>query len=129
MKDLTELLEKLATKLGIPVGELWEALLKQTKIVFWEVVSYMVVTILFLIAAIYFITFSLNGLANLPHSCTPYLDGIKDNEKRYSIILIISIIYLMGVPFLLIRNIKKIVTLKNNPKYWALREMLSILGE
>lgn len=124
MKELTDLLEKLAEKLGTTVEHLWGVLLKQTKIVFWEYIAYSVLAVIFLATAIYFIDFTIAGLNSLPES-----RWTTDKEIGYTVGLVLSIVYSVIAPFILVGNIKQILTMKYNPEYWALNEVLSVLDK
>lgn len=127
MKELTELLEKLAGKLGTTVEHLWDVTKRQTKIVYYEYVGYTVLAILFLILAVWMIDFSLTGLANLPDVEYKWSSGVGDKEIGYSVGFVFSIIWCAIAPFVLVSNIKKLLTLKQNPEYWALDNILSKL--
>ena len=122
MKELTGLSEKLAEKLGTTVEHLWEVTVKQTKIVYYEYLAYTILTLLFIIIAIWVIDFSLTGLANLPDGY-----GNADEEAIYSVGIIFSTIVIIVSPFFLIANIKELITLKQNPEYWALSNILGKL--
>lgn len=127
MKELTELLEKLADKLGTTVEHLWEVTTKQAEIVYYEYLGYTVIAVLFLISAIWMIDFSWTGLVNLQDVEYKWLSGVAEKEIGYTIGLVLSIIWCVIAPFVLVRNIKELLTLKQNPEYWALQEILSQL--
>jgi hypothetical protein len=129
MDKLTELLEKLAIKLGTTVEHLWGVLVKQTKIVFWEYIGYTVLAVIFFISAIYFIKFSLDRLDVVSqYNMDKTYSSQKMDEIAPTVLLVFCIILVVAIPFVIIGNVKTIMTLKNNPEYWALGEVVGTIN-
>lgn len=109
MEQLTELLERLANKLGTTIEHLWDVLIKQAKIEIIRRVIYLALSILFISGSVKLIIASITNLAESSY----WWFGIVCGTIFGIIMIYVSVDEIM--------NIK---TLRDNPEYWALQEVL-----
>lgn len=112
MENLTNLLEKLAEKLGTTVEFLWGVLVKQAHIIAYINLS---VAGLFFLLMIY----GLFRLMKDPPTPIP-------NDEMYAPHVVGIILLIVGVVVVLVTGISGFVALLN-PEYWALRKVLRII--
>lgn len=115
MKELTELLAKLAEKLGTTTQYLWGVLIKQASVEIYIFISVFVLTIIGAIIT-----------TLLLKSTQKYWD--KENAPAIAwFTLTFGIIFafatVIGLGYFL-ANITDVITSINNPEYWALQEVL-----
>lgn len=115
MHDITTLLEKLAAQLGTTVEYLWAVLIKQTQIElqineFWMTVQ-LTIAIILAILALWALIYG----------------KYRDDEVFY---FLSFIIFLIGIIFMLsyFNNYFSNITLRTNPEYWALEQILDKIG-
>jgi len=117
MEQLTPLLEKLASQLGTTVEQLWKVLLQQTQVEIllcnlwmgiwlWGGISLIVIAIIIFI-----------------------ISAIKDFDAAaaWGVFIFFATIIIAGIGYYV--NYSEWVTLTTNPEYWALKEVLSVLGK
>ena len=117
MEQLTPLLQKLAEQLGTTVEHLWKVLIQQTQVEIslchlwmnlwlWGGIILIVVFGLFLIYAI-----------------------IEDEDSTGAtcLFIIFATIIICAIGYYV--NYTDLLTLTKNPEYWALKEVLKVLGK
>jgi len=111
MQDkFVEILDKLATKLGVASSVLWEALLKQAKIDAIATTIQYVLIISFLAC-----------LAKITPQC---IKKINEHDECWYIVLIVVWIFAL-FPFLIaFYSLPSYFAAMFNPEYWALNEIL-----
>ena len=123
MKEVAEVLSKLAVELKTTSVYLWSVLIKQAEIYFWAtLIQYVVIGV---ITYFYYhlIKVSAKSWANWPDAdCGP--------QKVFSAIGIIFGGILLVVAFCMaFDSIQDIITAKANPEYWALNRILKVIGK
>ena len=115
MKDIAPLIEQLAAKLGTTVEYLWQILLKQVQVEIRLAEMGMTISfVLYAIAAVLFIV--------------AFVRRIKDDDYGLAVYWILGVYVVTSIAVTLhILNYIQLVTLKNNPEYWALQEVLKHL--
>jgi hypothetical protein len=114
MEELTKLLTNLADKLGTTVGHLWGVLVKQAKIEIVKRLMYLMLGILFIIGSVRLVFASISSLTESPYWWFGIVCG-----TIFGIIMI----------YALVDEIVYIKTLKDNPEYYALDEILSKINQ
>ena len=115
MKELTPLLEELAKKLGTTVEQLWGVLLNQVQVEIQICEIWMGVALFFFggFALVFFVLFII-GLIMV------FDDGLGACLSMAGIFGVIG-------AFMYYKNYVSLLTLNNNPEYWALQEILKHL--
>jgi dolichyl-phosphate-mannose--protein O-mannosyl transferase len=115
MEQITPLLEKLANQLGTTIEHLWSVLLKQVNV---EIVLCGLWQNIFLWGGIIIVAI-----------CVVWIIIMVMNEadEGYALVfvLLISVIIIAGCGYY--SNYSDLITLKNNPEYWALKEILGAI--
>lgn len=114
MEELTKLLTNLADKLGTTVEHLWGVLVKQAKIEIMRRVMYLALSVVFIFGSIKLVTASISNLIESPYWWFGIIGG-----TIFGIIMI----------YALVDEIVMIKTLKDNPEYYALEEILSKINQ
>jgi len=115
-----ELLEKLATKLGVTVDHLWAVLVKQVRNqLIAEIIGYVVL----LVATIFFAIILKNRLKVARHE-----DWAWDDHEATMFCLIIGG-FILGVFWIaLFATLDSFLAMINNPEYVALKNVLGIIS-
>ena len=118
MKELTPLLEKLAEKLGTTTEYLWGVLLAQAQVEIYIFIAIFILTVFGVIATVKLLKYT-----------QKYWDK-EDAPTTAWIALgfgcVIGMATIIGV-LSTIANISDVITAINNPKYWALKEVLNVI--
>jgi hypothetical protein len=110
-QETVKLIEQLAAKLGTTADHLWAVLVRQAGIEVW--VSVVTIVILGAFSALWISTFS------------KWDDWIDDGMGAVVMAgTIVSVVFL----FIVGCEITELPTLLLNPEYWALKEVLDVLG-
>ena len=115
MKDIAPLLEQLAAKLGTTAEYLWQVLLKQVQVEIGLAEMGMTISfIMYAIAAVLFIVSIVNRIKEGDYDLAGYwiVGG-------FMVAVLAATVHIL--------NYVQLLTLRNNPEYWALQEVLKHL--
>ena len=118
MEELTKLLSQLAEKLGTTTEYLWGVLIKQARI---EAITGILDIILFIALLIPFYIYI--------KWFSKHYRKLYDNDTEilhWFITVIVGIIMVIWF-FVCICDINNIITALNNPEYWALKQVMSLV--
>jgi len=117
-KELIGLLETFARKLGTTGDNLWNVLIAQAKVVIWQNICFIIVTIISIFLLI------------------KYIKWFKKDEEQdmeienpHSWALVFSVICCVSFIFGSLVNFSEILTCIFNPKYYALEELFEALKQ
>lgn len=120
-ENLSQTLNVLADKLGVKAEQLFETVMKQTRIELYMNIIYLLV----------FIAMFISGIYGAAYVFPYYMADLAFPEGKQVIIFIISVgsFFFLLIPLLgFFSTIHETITLKFNPKYWALHDILSSLN-
>ena len=115
MEQLTPLLEKLANKLGTTTEHLWKVLLQQVNV---EMV----------LRQLWMSIWLWGGIGLIALAIIMIIMIIKyDGEEIIALPFLIIVVAIVSGSIGYYINYSKLLTLQNNPEYWALHEVLSVI--
>ena len=117
-ENLSETLNLLSDKLGVKADQLFDTVIKQARIEFYMDVIYL----------IFYVALFVLGIKGFEYVIPLWMDKAEfSNGKQASVMLIslTSIVFICIPLFCTLSIIHEMITLKLNPKYWALKNILS----
>ena len=117
-ENLSQMLNLLANKLGVKAEQLFETVMKQAKVEFFMDIVYLLALIAMFLVGLYGIYFALPFLTD----SKPVTDGM---QVILSLITIGSFSFLIIPLIWILPTIHEVITLKLNPQYWALNDILN----
>ena len=117
-ENLSQMLNLLANKLGVKAEQLFETVMKQVKVEFFMDIVYLLAFIVMFFVGLYGIYFALPFLTD----SKPVTDGM---QVILSLITIGSFSFLIIPLIWILPTIHEMITLKLNPQYWALNDILN----
>lgn len=120
LENLSQTLNVLADKLGVKAEELFQTVPKQAKIELTMNIIYLVLSVLMFVSGIFLVNYLIPFWES---------DKIFSPGKQTVVMMatVMSVIFIVIPILFTLTIVKDIVTLKLNPKYWALKDILSLI--
>ena len=117
-ENLSQTLNLIADKLGVKADQLFETVMKQGKVEFYMNFVYLLAFMVMFFIGIYGASFALPRLIDPK----PISDGM---QIFLALVTVGSFVFLLVPLIWFLPTVHEMVTLKLNPKYWALTDILS----